>query len=154
MGHTLTTLEGWRSLARETTLNVLGLRQNPHTDSLAYNSEYTMGNSKRCLLCNISKVYGPLGLIDSLTVPLKWLVWEVWSKKVDWDEEPPMEIISSWETLTFEWQELSCFPGTCWRKVLDMSYIYLHTLPVRLMGCLCTSLITILNQTCWCSKQM
>lgn len=90
------------------TLKVLGLQWDTKLDTICVKDvEWGKVNSKRSLLSNVSKIYDPLGLINPLTVSLKLLVQEVWTKKLGWDEELPKEVISSWEALSAECQELS-----------------------------------------------
>ncbi|KAJ8966497.1 hypothetical protein NQ317_019892 [Molorchus minor] len=51
--------------------------------------------------------YDPIGLIAPFILHLKLLVKELWRLHLDWDSEPPTNILRCWAKLHDEWDELS-----------------------------------------------
>ena len=53
--------------------------------------------SRRGILCTISSVYDPLGIVSPVILPGKQIFQDLCRQKVDWDDPLPDEIIAHWE---------------------------------------------------------
>lgn len=86
-------------IVEETITKTLGIAWNIQNDSLQYTVEVPNNNfkpTKRNILSIISKVFDPLGLIGPIIVKAKILMQNLWSKKLEWDEQLPPELIEMW----------------------------------------------------------
>ncbi|XP_075990316.1 uncharacterized protein LOC142985966 [Anticarsia gemmatalis] len=83
----------------------LGLGWNTTTDTFSFNwnlDSKQFQPTKRCLLSEISKLYGPLGWLSPITVTAKLLFQRVWITKIGWDETLPTDISDEWVKLKHE----------------------------------------------------
>jgi len=81
---------------QNTVENLLGYKYDSNTDEIVL-ADYICDElpeklTKRLLLSLISRLFDPLGFYLPVVVTGKLIVREIWSCKVDWDEEIPTEI--------------------------------------------------------------
>ena len=80
----------------------LGVYWDIKSDSLRFKSMIlTQPSTKRGILSGLSSVYDPLGLASPFILRARWIVQELFRRKVDWDESVPRDLAQSWE----EWKE-------------------------------------------------
>ena len=106
-------LQEWRSNSTEiesdeaASDNILGLKWDTQEDVIKIKDvHWDQVDSKRSLLSNVSKIFDPLGMITPLTIPLKILIQQTWTRKLDWDDLLPRELQESWELLSKECENL------------------------------------------------
>lgn len=63
--------------------------------------------TKRVILSIISQIYDPLGFLSPVIIVPKMLMQKLWLCKLDWDEQVPSEIKSSWLKFTSSLPSLS-----------------------------------------------
>ena len=92
----------------EASNKILGLWWDPELDVLNVKDvRWDVVDSKRSLFSNISKIFDPLGLISPLTIPLKLLIQQTWTRKLGWDDTLPIDLQDSWENLSKECNNLA-----------------------------------------------
>ncbi|XP_035233257.1 uncharacterized protein LOC118205074 [Stegodyphus dumicola] len=64
-------------------------------------------NTKRFILKTAGKIFDPFGLITPFTVRLKFLLQELWVRKLTWDDELPTDICQEWAKWCCECHHLS-----------------------------------------------
>lgn len=77
----------------------LGLVWNTETDSLKYKidlPENPKRISKRFIVSTIAKIYDPLGLLGPIIIKGKFLIQELWSLQLHWDESVPQHVWNTW----------------------------------------------------------
>ena len=75
----------------------LGVYWDIESDSLRYKSmELTQPPTKRGILSGLSSVYDPLGLASPFILRARWIVQELFRRKVGWDEPVPEDLARSW----------------------------------------------------------
>ena len=74
-------------------------------------------NTKRSILSQISKVFDPLGLYLPVTTRGKLLMRNLWSKKLNWDEEISEEDKETWNKLREDYNKM--FQISISRKCID-----------------------------------
>ena len=87
---------------------VLGYRFSTERDSIQLSPSRFDQNviTKRSILSNISKVFDPMGLCLPVTVRGRLIMRDLWTKKLDWDDEIPSEFQSSWSSLHSDLSQL------------------------------------------------
>ena len=76
----------------------MGILWNPETDT--FNIKYTFKSvlaTKRGILSLISSIFDPLGLIVPALIELKWIIQQLWKRKIDWDEFLPSDLTKCWQ---------------------------------------------------------
>ena len=87
---------------------VLGLQWDPGQDTFGFpTTEWTPTCTKRTVLSTVARIFDPLSLLSPATICLKIMIKELWSLKVDWDEEPPSHVAEAWTGFAEEWEDLS-----------------------------------------------
>lgn len=109
--------------------STLGIGWCPDSDLLQFQIEYSPTDvlTKRSILSSTFKIFDPLGLLALCTIKPKILLQNLWSLKLDWDEEVPSSIKRSWLKFTEHLRLLSTLQVP--RRVLinDPKYIEMHT---------------------------
>lgn len=92
----------------EPSLKTLGVRWSPESDvfSLKYKATEDTRISKRSILGEIAKLFDPLGLVGPVIVTAKILLQDLWKQKIDWDDEVPQIICTTWTKIRKELLEL------------------------------------------------
>ncbi|KAI5715498.1 hypothetical protein M8J77_017131 [Diaphorina citri] len=79
------------------TLKVLGMCWSPKEDKFHFKiNQNIASNTKRGMLSYILTIYDPLGLLSPVILFVKLLIKRLWIAKIDWDSQPPPDILSLW----------------------------------------------------------
>ena len=76
----------------------LGVLWNPETDT--FHIKYTLKSvltTKRGILSLISSIFDPLGFITPALIEPKWIIQQLWKRKIDWDELLPSDLTKCWQ---------------------------------------------------------
>ena len=76
----------------------LGMLWNSETDT--FHLKYTLKSvltTKRDILSLISSVFDPLGFITPALIEPKWIIQQLWKRKIDWDELLPSDLTKRWQ---------------------------------------------------------
>ena len=96
---------------------VLGYKYSTLNDTIQISNPHIDHNvkTKRGILSQTSKVFDPLSLCLPVTVRGKVILRELWSQKVDWDEEISSDSLSKWSALSKDLSQLPSlvFPRFC-----------------------------------------
>jgi hypothetical protein len=68
-------------------------------------------NSKRFLLQTIGRIFDPVGFLGPFVLRVKFLIQEIWKLTLDWDDELPEDLSSTWDKWCNE------VPGLCELKI-------------------------------------
>lgn len=102
-------------ISGDSTSKTLGIRWNPHLDTLHYDCPEDYGVlldnkvTKRIILSLISQIFDPLGLLAPVIIKAKLVLQLLWKEKVGWDEEVPQGVLVPWLNLREEFQKLKVF---------------------------------------------
>ncbi|XP_077256688.1 uncharacterized protein LOC143894368 [Temnothorax americanus] len=78
--------------ADDQVLKVLGLRWHSQSDTFGFQINPLNRNcTKRTILSEVARVFDPLGFLTPLTFTAKCLIQRLWTLKLEWDDEPPLE---------------------------------------------------------------
>ncbi|XP_026475588.1 uncharacterized protein LOC113380637, partial [Ctenocephalides felis] len=89
---------------------VLGLKWNPLSDNFSFDIKLMWKRwTKRHLLSVIARIWDPLGFLTPIVIKIKILMKKIWTLKIDWDEELPSFIITSWLAIYSELELLNNF---------------------------------------------
>ena len=70
----------------------------PETDK--FHIKYTLISvltTKRGILSLISSIFDPLGFITPALIEPKWIIQQLWKRKIDWDELLPSDLTKRWQ---------------------------------------------------------
>lgn len=88
------------ALDKDVSVKILGLRWCPSLDKFSYNIQSINKNcTKRIILSEIARIFDPLGWLSPLSMSIKILIQYLWALSLDWDSQPPKEVIVRWETI-------------------------------------------------------
>ncbi|XP_071579232.1 uncharacterized protein [Temnothorax nylanderi] len=74
-------------------LKVLGLRWHSQSDSFGFQlNPLTRKCTKRTILSEVARIFDPLGFLAPLTFTAKRLIQHLWTLKLEWDDEPPLDV--------------------------------------------------------------
>ena len=76
----------------------MGILWNPETDT--FHMKYTLKSvlaTKRDILSLISSIFDLLGLIVPALIESKWIIQQVWKRKIDSDDFLPSVLTNSWQ---------------------------------------------------------
>lgn len=91
-------------------LKLLGLLWHPSSDTFQFNVQpMSVECTKRSMLSNLAKIFDPLGFLSPVTFLLKHLIHKLWSIKLDWDQNPPSDIVRLWKEYQTELPTLNNF---------------------------------------------
>ncbi|XP_026467880.1 uncharacterized protein LOC113371474 [Ctenocephalides felis] len=92
----------------ESSTKLLELKWNPLSDNVSFEIKLTWRKwTKRQLLSVIARIWDPLGFLTPIVVKIKVLLKKIWTLKIDWDEELPSFIITSWLAVYSELEHLN-----------------------------------------------
>lgn len=89
------------NLIEEDVISTLGLLWQPTTDCFRFsirNWSVPARMTKRTLLSDINSIYDPIGLICPVLIKGKIFIQQLWSCKMDWDDELSSDLRSRWST--------------------------------------------------------
>lgn len=99
-----------RSLDSDDTTKVLGLLWVPSSDMFTYNvTPMDRSCTKRYILSELARVFDPIGFLTPVTFFIKYLMQKLWVLGLDWDDQPPDEILRIWIRYKNELKLLSTF---------------------------------------------
>lgn len=99
-----------RSLDSDETTKVLGLLWLPSSDVFTYNvTPMDRPCTKRHILSELARVFDPIGFLTPITFFIKYLMQKLWVLGLDWDDQPPSEILRIWTRYKNELKLLSKF---------------------------------------------
>lgn len=108
-------------LASESPLKILGLQWHPSNDSFIFSvTSMDTTCTKRNILSNIARIFDPLGILSPVTFYVKYLIQQLWSLGLDWDQSPPNNIQQIWSKYISEITYLSEFNLP--RRVITENY--------------------------------
>ena len=90
---------------------ILGVRWNPHTDRLIFDTTEIaqlascLEPTKRNIVSTIGKFYDPLGFLSLVVIRFKVLFQKLCELKVEWDGTLPEELLHEWKTLVSDLRE-------------------------------------------------
>ncbi|XP_071634306.1 uncharacterized protein [Temnothorax longispinosus] len=94
--------------ADDQVLKVLGLRWHSQSDTFGFQINPLNRNcTKRTILSEVARVFDPLGFLTPLTFTAKCLIQRLWTLKLEWDDEPPLEVRRQWERYQSEFDALT-----------------------------------------------
>ena len=96
---------------------LLGLTWLPKLNTLSFSFECDDSESKinkRKVLYSIAKLYDPLGLLSPLIIRCKIFMRTLWVKKLDWDQELPIELKDHWLNLLPELKSVNSISILRW----------------------------------------
>ncbi|KAI5739399.1 hypothetical protein M8J77_018863 [Diaphorina citri] len=89
-------------------LKVLGIQWNPKEDTFSFCVNLSDTKcSKRSILSTVARIFDILGFISPVTLSLKLLIKDLWNLKIDWDEDPPIDIQERWSLIMSEFPALN-----------------------------------------------
>ncbi|GBN57021.1 hypothetical protein AVEN_154287-1, partial [Araneus ventricosus] len=117
------------------TTKVLGLSWVTHEDYLKMDTRsllefvYIDKNTKRFILQAVGRIFDPLGLITPFTIRVKYLIQDLWSEKIPWDDPLPPHIEREWKRWCEELPHLENLkiPRLVLDSTLDEDIIELHS---------------------------
>ncbi|KAJ8910134.1 hypothetical protein NQ315_003505 [Exocentrus adspersus] len=113
-----------RSLDTDEITKVLGLLWVPSSDTFTYKVEpFERPCTKRNLLSELARVFDPLGLLSPITLFMKHLMQQLWVLGLNWDDEPPAEILNLW--IRYK-QELPLLSTINLRRHIDINFSQSH----------------------------
>lgn len=82
-------------------VKILGVQWNPVEDNFTYHTNLDSSKecTKRTILSTLARMFDPMGWISPVIFQGKLLMQRLWSLNLGWDERPPPEIISEWESI-------------------------------------------------------
>ncbi|KAJ8915581.1 hypothetical protein NQ315_012466 [Exocentrus adspersus] len=108
------------SLDTDEITKVLGLLWVPSSDTFTYKVEpFERPCTKRNLLSELVRVFDPLGLLSPITLFMKHLMQQLWVLGLNWDDEPPAEILNLW--IRYK-QELPLLSTINLRRHIDINF--------------------------------
>ncbi|XP_071580955.1 uncharacterized protein [Temnothorax nylanderi] len=94
--------------SEDQSFKVLGLRWHSQSDSFGFQvNPLDRKCTKRTILSEVARIFDPLGFLAPLTFTAKCLIQRLWTLKLEWDDEPPIDISRSWERFQAELDALA-----------------------------------------------
>lgn len=94
--------------SEDQSLKVLGLWWHSQSNSFGFQvNTLKRGCTKRIILSEVARIFDPLGFLSPLTFTVKRLIQHLWTLKLEWDDEPPMDICCRWERYQSELKSLA-----------------------------------------------
>lgn len=96
-----------KPMSENTTVYALGLAWQPKADTFHFTIKLEADHpiTKRKVLSAIARIFDPLGLLSPVVVVAKTFVQELWTVKLDWDEELSQDSSRKWNEYL---QQLHC----------------------------------------------
>lgn len=90
------------------TLKVLGLKWDSSSDAFLFEfKSLDRPCTKRSILSELARIFDPLGFLAPITIQIKSYIQKLWILGIGWDQTPPSEIISTWNTYKTQLPELA-----------------------------------------------
>lgn len=105
----------------------LGLGWCTDSDEFYFTTKITHSDTvvtKRIMLSTTAQVYDPLGLLAPVVIRAKSLLQRLWLQKLDWDDEVPDNIATTWHKFLSDLQHLRDIKIP--RYIISGNYIELH----------------------------
>lgn len=140
------------SFGTKTSSKLLGVHWMSDNDILYFKinlNNKIMKNSKRAILSGIAQIFDPLGLLAPVIIQMKILIQEIWTLKLGWDDEVPLDIQNKWECFKQDIPVLNLINIPRWVLSDNIKIIELHGFAdasqVGYGACLYIRTISILN---------
>ncbi|XP_071055143.1 uncharacterized protein [Onthophagus taurus] len=109
----------------------LGLLWNKVDDQFLFSLNFTRENSvkltKRSVLSFIARLFDPLGWLSPLIITAKIFMQELWTRKLDWDESLPNDLVSKWTSFLDDFRGIPTIRVPRWLGMnSDVTSIELH----------------------------
>lgn len=78
------------------------------------------------MLSIIAKIFDPLGCLAPVIISAKLLIQEVWTLKVDWDQQLPPDVIRKWTEFLDNLQELAKLEVPRWMNMTSTGQLEIH----------------------------
>lgn len=89
-------------------IKILGLQWDPSLDCFSYIINPVDHNcTKRSMLSDLARIYDPIGYLSPVIFAAKNLIKHLWTLGLDWDEQPPEDVIQFWTKFKVELPLLS-----------------------------------------------
>jgi hypothetical protein len=96
-------------------VKTLGICWDPEKDAFHFKVNYIADKcTKRYILSTIAKIYDPLGWLAPTIIIAKMFMQDLWSLKVTWDEELPLNDIQRWKKFANELEALTTISIPRW----------------------------------------
>ncbi|XP_041986154.1 uncharacterized protein LOC121738266 [Aricia agestis] len=87
-------------------LKILGLQWSPASDNFCFRvTEDDRKCTKRNILSFVARIWDLMGFVAPVTLLAKLIIKSLWESHIEWDDPPPANIISLWNTFV---NELPC----------------------------------------------
>ena len=76
----------------------MGILWNPETDT--FHIKYTLKSvltTKQGIVSLISSIFDPLGFITPASIESKWIIQQLWKRKIDWGKLLPSDLTNCWQ---------------------------------------------------------
>lgn len=92
----------------EASIKTLGLHWNPARDTFHFKINLTQDSSmtKRKLVSQVARTFDPLGWLSPVTINMKAMIQQLWTEKLDWDDEIVGALLKKWNSLKQHLHEL------------------------------------------------
>lgn len=98
------------SLDSDETTKILGLLWVPSSDQFTYKvTPMDRSCTKRHILSELARVFDPIGFLTPITFFIKYLMQKLWVLGLNWDDQPPDEILRTWNRYKTDLTLLSNF---------------------------------------------
>lgn len=112
----------------DTTSKTLGLNWISSSDTLSFSLSIKRSNkvTKRNILSVINKIFDPLGLVGPCVVEAKIALQKLWTLKLGWDDDVPMEIKDQWNNFVEKLSHLNDLKIPRWVLQNNYTAVELH----------------------------
>ena len=103
-------ISGPASFDKESDIKALGIQWNPATDKFGFNSLQLDPNqklTKRKVLSQLARVFDPLGLLAPVTILAKIFMQELWSCKLNWDDNLSEDLSKRWKSYCLNLEDIN-----------------------------------------------
>ena len=105
----------------------LGIIWNTDSDTLQVSSvSKSFPNTKRGVLSFVSSIFDPLGFVVPSVLEPKFIIQELWRRRIDWDETLPSDLLIRWKQWRATMASISELSISRWYGANQSSYQELH----------------------------
>ncbi|XP_055690674.1 uncharacterized protein LOC129795249 [Lutzomyia longipalpis] len=102
-------------------VKALGITWNPKNDVFNFAAPKMSDGpvTKKTLVSDVAKLFDPLGLIGPVITDAKILMQEVTRRKLDWEEELPMDLLEKWQTFKSRLKDVESISVPRWISPME-----------------------------------